>query len=149
MKKIIVICMFVVVALNANAQKLNPVKWTFEAVKKADKQYEIVFTANIDAPWHIYSMFVNKGPVPTKISFKKNALVQLKGKTREIGKVEKQFDKNFGAVIATFSNKVQYIQNVSLRATSKTMIAGEIEYMACNDNRCLPSAKVPFEVVIQ
>jgi len=149
MKKIIVICLTLIVALNANAQKINPVKWTYEAVKKADKQYEIVFTASIDAPWHIYSMFVNKGPVPTKISFKKNALLQLKGKIREIGKVEKQFDKNFGVEIATFSGKVQYLQNVSLRASGKTSIAGEIEYMACNDNRCLPSAKVPFEVVIQ
>lgn len=149
MKKIILIYFTIMMALNTNAQKLNPVKWTFEAVKKADKQYDIVVTANIDAPWHIYSQFVKKGPVPTTISFKKNALVQLKGKTKEIGKLEKQFDKNFGVEIATFSNKVQFIQTVSLRAASKTSLSGEIEYMACNDNRCLPSARVPFEVVIQ
>jgi thiol:disulfide interchange protein DsbD len=55
MKKIMLGCMVVLFALNANAQRLNPVKWTFEAVKKSDKQYDIIFTANVDAPWHIYS----------------------------------------------------------------------------------------------
>ena len=75
MKKIFVFCLTVVIALSANAQKLNPVKWTFEAVKKSDKQYDLIFTANVEAPWHIYSQFVKKGPVPTSILFKKNALV--------------------------------------------------------------------------
>jgi thiol:disulfide interchange protein DsbD len=149
MKKIIVICLILVSALQVNAQKLNPVKWTFEAVKVSDKQYDIVFTANVDAPWHIYSQFVAKGPVPTKIVFKKNALVQLKGKAKEIGKLEKHFDKNFGAEIAYFSNKVQFVQTVNLRAASKTSLSGEVEYMVCNDERCLPPTKIPFEVAVQ
>ena len=149
MKKIFVICLTVLFALNANAQRLNPVKWTFEAVKKSDKQYDVIFTANVEAPWHIYSQFVKKGPVPTSIVFKKNALVQVKGPAKELGKLEKHFDKNFGAEIAYFSNKVQFVQTVNLRVASKTSVAGEIEYMVCNDERCLPPTKIPFEVAIQ
>jgi thiol:disulfide interchange protein DsbD len=149
MKKIMLFGVLVLFALNANAQRLNPVKWTFESVKKSDKQYEIVFTANIEAPWHIYSQFVKKGPVPTSIVFKKNALVQVKGKPKENGKLEKVYDKNFGAEIAYFSNKVQFVQTITLRAAVKTNVVGEIEYMVCNDQRCLPSTKIPFEVTIQ
>jgi thiol:disulfide interchange protein DsbD len=149
MKKIFVICLTVLLAFNVNAQKLNPVKWTFEAVKKSDKQYDVVFTANVEAPWHIYSQFVKKGPVPTSIVFKKNALVMVKGPAKEVGKLEKHYDKNFGAEIAYFSNKVQFVQTINLRAASKTSVAGEIEYMVCNDERCLPPTKIPFEVAIQ
>ena len=150
MKRVLVIVLLFVCALNVNAQqRLNPVKWTFEAVKKGDKQYDIIFTANVDAPWHIYSQFVKKGPVPTNIVFKKNALVLAKGPAKEIGKLEKQFDKNFGAEIAYFSNKVQFVKTITLRAAVKTSVSGEIEYMVCNDERCLPPTKVPFEVAIQ
>jgi thiol:disulfide interchange protein DsbD len=149
MKKIFIICLTITIALNANAQRLNPVKWTFEAVKKSDKQYDVIFTANVEAPWHIYSQFVKKGPVPTSIVFKKNALVIVKGAAKEIGKLEKHYDKNFGADIAYFSNKVQFVQTITLRAASKTSVSGEIEYMVCNDERCLPPTKIPFEVAIQ
>jgi thiol:disulfide interchange protein DsbD len=149
MKKGLFLFFSLVIMLTAGAQKLNPVKWTFEAVKKGDKQYDITFTANIDAPWHIYSQFVKKGPVATSVQIKKNPLVQLKGSVKEIGSIEKKFDKNFGAEISYFSNKVQFIQQVSLKVSSKTKLTGEIEYMVCNDERCLPPTKVPFEIAIQ
>ena len=149
MKKGIVFLFLIVAALNTSAQKINPVKWTFEAVKKADKQYDITFSASIDAPWHMYSQFVKKGPVPTSVQIKKNPLVQFKGVVKEIGTLEKKFDKNFNADIAYFSNKVQFVQSVTLKVASKTKLTGEIEYMVCNDERCLPPTKVPFEITIQ
>ncbi|MEY4279371.1 MAG: hypothetical protein RL377_1375 [Bacteroidota bacterium] len=148
MKKIYFFLLVILMANSLSAQKLNPVKWTFEAVKKSDKQYDIIFTANVDAPWHIYAQFP-KNPVPTKISINKNALVQLSGKIKELGALEKHFDKNLGTEIAYYSNKVQFVQSAKLKVASKTKLTGEIEYMVCNDNRCLPSAKIPFEVVIQ
>jgi thiol:disulfide interchange protein DsbD len=76
-------------------------------------------------------------------------LVQVNGKTKELGKLEKNFDKNFGAEIAYFSKKVQFVQSVTLKVASKTRLTGEIEYMVCNDERCLPPTKVPFDIAIQ
>ena len=149
MKKITFFLFTLIIGLQLNAQKLNPVKWTFEAVKKADKQYDITFNAIVEAPWHIYSQFVKKGPVPTSLHFKKNPLVQIKGSVKEIGKLEKKFDKNFGAEISYFSYKVQFVQSVTLKVASKTKLTGEIEYMVCNDERCLPPTKLPFEISIQ
>ncbi|MEN9382100.1 MAG: hypothetical protein RI940_981 [Bacteroidota bacterium] len=148
MKKIMLFGMVVLFALNASAQRLNPVKWTFEAVKKLDKQYEVIITANIESPWHIYSQFP-KNPLPIKISIKKNPLVQISGKIKELGSLEKHFDKNIKSEVAYFTNKVQFVQTINLKVASKTSLSGEVEYMVCNDERCLPPAKVPFEVTIQ
>ena len=149
MKKIIVYILTLLVVGTATAQKLTPVQWSYETVKKSDKQYDIVITATIESPWHIYSQFVKGGPIPTTFQFKPNPLVQLSGKTKEVDKLEKKFDKNFNAVIATFANKVQFIQTVNLKVASKTKIAGVIEFTVCNDEKCLPPSKIPFEVILQ
>jgi hypothetical protein len=102
MKKIVLALFLLAFALQSQAQKLAPVKWDYQAVKTGEKQYNIIITANVDAPWHIYSQFVKKGPVPTTVQFAKNPLVLLNGATKEVGKLEKKFDKNFDAVIGSF-----------------------------------------------
>ena len=149
MKKIIFLFCIALFAMNLHAQKLNPVKWTFEAVKKSDKQYEIIITAAIESPWHIYSQFVKDGPIPTKITYKVNPLVQIKAPAKEIGNREEKFDKNFNTQVVYFSNKVQFTQLANLKVASKTKITGEIEYGVCNEDRCLPPARVNFEIALQ
>lgn len=135
--------------IGASAQKINPTKWSFEAVKKADKQYEIIATVVIESPWHIYSQFVKGGPIPTSIQFKKNPLISLVGKTKEEGKIEKKFDPNFKTMIATFGGTVKFKQMVSLKVASKTKLAGTVDYTVCNDEKCLPPSKLDFEVSLQ
>lgn len=143
--------LFLAVALffsvGAFAQAKNPAKFTFEAVKKTADTYEIVITANVESPWHIYSQNTPKGgPVPTKITFKANPLVKLNGAAKEVGKMENVKDKTFGVNVMYYSNKVQFVQTVKVKAGTKTNISGTIEYMVCDDEMCLPPKKVPFEV---
>lgn len=149
MKKIFLALLVMTFALQSQAQKLAPVKWAYQAVKTGDKQYNIIITAIVDAPWHIYSQFVKKGPVPTTVQFSKNPLVVLTGATKELGILEKKYDKNFDAVIGSFGGKVQFIQAITLKVATKTKITGTIEYMVCNEERCLPPTKQSFEVDIQ
>lgn len=149
MKKCFLTSFILMLTFAIQAQRVNPVQWSFQAVKIADKQYDIILTAQVESPWHIYSQFVKKGPVPTTIVFKTNPLVQIKGKAKELGKLEKNYDKNFDAEISYFSNKVQFVQTVSLKVASKTKLSGTIEYMVCNDEKCLPPKTVPFEVALQ
>lgn len=148
MKKIFIISFIIMVASVSFAQA-QPVKWQFEAVKKSNNQFEIIATAYIDAPWHMYSQFVKGGPVPTSFRFKANPLVRLSDKMQEEGRVEKNFDKNFGVEIATFSNKVQFKQLATLKVNAKTKIAGVVEFMVCDDSHCLPPSKQAFELVLQ
>jgi thiol:disulfide interchange protein DsbD len=148
MKKLLVLFCSIVFAMNVHAQKPNPVKWTFSAIKKSDKQYEVVASATIDAPWHMYSQFVSGGPMPTTFTFSKNPLIQLAGKTKEKGILQKMYDKNFKTELSFFSDKVDFIQTVNLKVASKTNLVGVVEYSICNDDRCLPPAKVSFEVAL-
>ena len=148
MKKLLVLFCSIVFEINVDAQKPNPVKWTFTAIKKSDKQYEVVASATIDAPWHMYSQFVSGGPIPTTFTFSKNPLIQLAGKTKEKGKLQKMYDKNFKTELSFFSDKVDFIQTVNLKVASKTNLVGMVEYSICNDDRCLPPAKVSFEVAL-
>jgi hypothetical protein len=149
MKKIFLASLFFGFVLQGQSQKLAPVKWAYQAVKTGDKKYNVIITANVDAPWHIYSQFVKKGPVPTTVQFAKNPLVVINGSTKEVGNLEKKFDNNFGAVIGSFGGKVQFIQAVTLKVNTKTKLTGTIEYMVCNEERCLPPTKQSFEVDIQ
>ena len=48
---------FLLVLLNFFSQaQENPVHWKFEAKKLSDCDYELIFKAKIDEPWHIYSL---------------------------------------------------------------------------------------------
>jgi thiol:disulfide interchange protein DsbD len=150
MKKSVILVALVILQVVAFSQKLNPAHWTFSAVKKSDKQYEIVMSANIDAPWHLYSQFMKQGgPVPTSFKFKTNPIVKLDGAVKEKGKLEKFFDKNFNMQVSYFAGKVDFVQTVTLKVASKTKLTGEVEYMTCNDEKCLPPVKLPFEIDIQ
>ena len=150
MKKSLLLFVLLSVQVIAFSQKLNPAHWTYSAVKKSDKQYDLVMSATIDAPWHLYSQFMKQGgPVPTKFTFKPNPIVKLEGSVKEKGKLEKFFDKNFNMQVSYFAGKVDFVQTITLKVTSKTKITGEVEYMTCNDEKCLPPVKLPFEIDIQ
>lgn len=150
MKKVIFSVLAVMTGLVAFAQRQNPVSWDFEAKKKSAGVYEIILTANVEHPWHIYSQNTGKGgPVPTSIVFKPNPLVSKQGSAKEVGKLEKVFDKNFNTNVLYFSDKVQFVQTVKVKGNIKTNLSGTVEYMVCDDSQCLPPAKKTFDLKLQ
>ena len=140
---------FLLVAFEGIGQVKDPVKWTATSRKKAGG-YEIVLTAIMPKPWHIYSQLTPPGgPVPTKIAFKTNPLVNVNGKAKENGSLKNVHDQYFGVNVKYFDNQVAFVQTVNLKSNVKTNIAGTIEYMVCNDEECLPPKKVPFDLKLQ
>ncbi len=132
------------------AQIESPVKWSYAAKKKGDKVYEVVITASLPQPWHIYSQNTpDGGPIPTSISFKTNPLLALEGKVKEAGSLKTEHDPNFGVDVKYFADKVDFVQTVKLKSNVKTNIAGTVEFMVCNDNKCLPPAKHNFNIALQ
>ena len=147
MKKIIYTLLFTTIAGIATAQIKDPVSWTFEAKKKSADTYEVVLSASIQGKWHIYSQKTGKGgPIPTKVNFKANPLLNITGEVKEIGKIEKVYDEIFQTDVLYLSNKVQYVQTVKLKGKAKTNITGTIDYMVCDDSQCLPPAKKTFDI---
>ena len=133
----------------AFAQMENPVKWTYTAKKIKGDVYELHMTALLEPKWHIYSQDIKgDGPVPTSFAFDKNPLVKPDGKVVEMGKLEKEYDKNFGMTLKYFGNKVDFVQKIKLKAAVATLAKGKITYMVCNDKKCLPPKDVPFSIKI-
>ncbi len=151
MKKTVLTSIFAVVTVLAMSQVQNPVSWSYEATKKTADTYEICLTATVAHPWHIYSQNTGKdGPIPTKISYKNNPLVTVpRGNAKEVGKLEKVFDKNFNTEVLFYSEKVRFVQIVKVKGGIKTNLNGTVEYMVCDDSKCLPPVKKSFELNLQ
>lgn len=133
------------VPLLAGAQILNPVKWKYSAQRIGEGQYIVHVTALIDPGWHIYAQDAGEGPVPTQVTFEKAAGTTFKGKVREVGKLEKQYDKNFQSVLKFYEKKVDFVQYV--QSTGKAgQVKGTVEYMVCDNHQCLPPKDISFTV---
>ena len=149
MKKILLFALTIAFATIVGAQVKNPVDFKYEA-KPKEGGYEIVITATVKKPWHIYSQNTGKsGPVPTEIKFSPNPLVKLIGTPKETGKLEKLYDYAFHTDVLFYSNTVVFTQEVKVKPGIKTNITGTIEYMVCNDDQCLPPTKKSFDIKLQ
>jgi len=127
------------------SQILNPVKWELEVEQQSNTEYTLVFTANIDANWAIYAQDVEEGgPLPTLFSFEKNSAYERIGKTTEsnINRVTKH-DPVFDMVVSKFFDKAEFRQRIKVSDTAFTL-AGNIEYMTCDDTKCTYKPDNPF-----
>lgn len=150
MKKVFTVSFLLLLTNFLFAQIQNPVSWTATSKKIADKTYEIHLTASIQKGWHVYSQNTPEGgPVPTSISFTKNPLLDLNGTTKEIGKLEQRHEPLFGVDVKQFSNSVDFVQVVKLKANVKTSAEVAVEFMVCNDKQCLPPATKKLSVALK
>ncbi len=150
MKRVVLAFAFLSIAMISFAQIENPVSWNYEVKKKTADTYDVVVTATIEHPWHIYSQNTGKGgPVPTSFTFKTNPLITKSGAVKEVGKLEKIYDKNFGTDVLSYSEKVQFVQTIKVKGGIKTNISGTVEYMVCDDSHCLPPTKKSFDLPIR
>jgi len=129
-----------------NAQINNPVIWTYSAKKIADKTYEIHMTATITGDWHLYAQDAGEGPEPTTFNFTTNPLISFDGKVKEVGKMEKSYDKNFNSVLKYYAKKVDFVQKIKVKTAIATVVKGTVTFMVCNDRQCLPPKDVPFTI---
>lgn len=149
MKQLLILLAVLFSTMTAFAQNKDHIVWKFEAKKKSATEYEIIITATVDKPWHIYSQHSGKeGPIPTYFLFKKNPLITLSGKTMEKGTMEKSYDDLFKTEVIYFNNTVVFTQVVKLKAPVKTTFSGVVDYMLCNDRECTPPTKKSFDITL-
>jgi hypothetical protein len=150
MKKLFGLLFLLFVLQGAFAQIKSPVQWSFTSKKLSDNSYEIHLTATIEKGWHIYSQTTpDGGPVPTAINFSKNPLLIMETAAKEIGKMEQHNEPLFGVLVKQYSDKVDFVQVVKLKSKVKTVAAGKLEFMVCNNRECLPPSTVSFSVPLQ
>ena len=130
------------------SQILKPVKWSYATKKTAKNEAIIYLKATIDKGWHIYSQRVGEGgPVKTSFSFTPSSSYKKLGATIEPKPIT-AFEKAFNMKVSYFSNTVIFQQKVNL-SRLPAVVKGKIEYMACDNFRCLPPEEVDFSLTIK
>ncbi|MDX1665877.1 MAG: protein-disulfide reductase DsbD family protein [Saprospiraceae bacterium] len=125
----------------------EPVSWSFDASKVGASEYELVLTAQVEPGWYIYSQHQesDEGPIPTSFNFEDEEEYELVGEVEEVGDKKEGYDEIFDMNIRKFSGEVRFIQRIRLLEPVGS-IEGWLEYMACDDKRCLPPRDVSFSI---
>ena len=126
------------------AQIQDPVQFKSEWQSLSETEAQIVFTADIDAGWHVYSTDLGDGgPISATFNTDKMEGLERDGKLMPQGKEVENFDKLFDMKVRYFENKATFVQKLEI--TGETYyIEGYLEYGACNNENCLPPTAVPF-----
>lgn len=142
MMKKIISTLLLLLAIGVNAQVYNPVKWTTSVVKISDSEYELSANAVIEKGWHLYSQTVPAdGPIATKFTFAGSADYLKKGNTKEDqGHIVN--DPIYDMKITYFENKASFKQRIKVMNKKPFQIKGNVEFMACDDTKCLPPKQV-------
>jgi len=129
--------------------QLTPVKWSFEAEKVNDIEYDIIITANIENGWSVYSQYLESqnGPVPTSFQFYDGRDFRLVGKTDESGLKKESFDDLFGMTLVKYSKKAKFTQRIKVAGDADS-VKGNLTYMTCDATSCLPPTNLDFDIAL-
>jgi len=147
MKKLLIIigCLLHFAAF---AQIDNPVHWTFKASPAGENKVEISATAQIDEGWHLYSQFLKDGgPVPTSFQFTSAENYHLVDSVTESPAATSGYDSTFEMTILYHEKSVTFKQLVTYTDPA-AHIKGQVHYMVCSGQKCLPPTDVDFEVAV-
>ena len=133
---------------STSAQILQPVKWSYKAEQKAVGEATLILTATIEKGWHLYSQNIaDGGPIKTSFTFTPSPDFELVGPAAE-GKAIEFYDKNFQMQLAYFSHEAIFKQKIKLHSNKPIEIKGGVEFMVCDDEKCLPPELVEFNIKV-
>ena len=122
----------------------DPVHFTSQLKELGSDEAEIIFSAKIDAGWHVYSTDLSGGPIPATFNKVKMEGVETVGKLKPRGNEQKTFDKLFGMDVRYFEHTAIFVQKVKF-TKEKYVIDCYLEYGACNDEMCMPPSSAEFK----
>ncbi|MBD1385276.1 protein-disulfide reductase DsbD N-terminal domain-containing protein [Mucilaginibacter rigui] len=146
MKRLFLAVTALLITIGAKAQIESHVKWSYAAKKISATDAVVLIKATIDQGWHIYSQNVKEGgPIKTSFTFAPSKEYALVGKPSEPTPITK-YEKTFGMNVGYFENSVVFQQKVKLKSAKASAVKGKLEFMTCNDSKCLPPDEVEFSI---
>lgn len=141
------VSVFLSAALLTSSPSGPPVTWSFSASAQADGTAEVVLKATMEEGWHIYATVLESdlGPLPTVVRLEPATTYEVQGALLEPDPVQ-VFDPNFEMQVHYHSGTVNFVQRLKAIGDGPVKVSGEVEYMACNDQTCLPPKSVPFSL---
>ena len=122
----------------------DPIHFTSQLKELGSDEAEIIFSAKIDAGWHVYSTDLKGGPIPATFNKVMMEGVETVGKLKPRGNEQKTFDKLFGMDVRYFEHTATFVQKVKF-TKEKYVIDCYLEYGACNDEMCMPPSSAEFK----
>lgn len=145
MKKLFSTLVLAIMALTVQAQILQPAKWKINLNDSGSAEKEIVFTATLEKGWHLYDQDLPEGgPVSTSFTFETLKGAELVGKPVPSVKPTVVYDEQFAMNLRWFPGTVSFTQKIKVTEPTKFKVEGEVEFMVCNDETCLPPDRVSF-----
>jgi thiol:disulfide interchange protein len=141
MKKVILFIALLTMWLG-QAQILEPVKWSTSVEKVSDTEYKLISKATIESGWHLYSQNVPEdGPIPTSFAYDESsgAFKFIDNTSEEKGQTID--DPVFQMKIKFFEKSAIFVQKIEVLG-EETTVNGIVEFMVCDDSRCLPPTEV-------
>ncbi|MBR1834906.1 MAG: thioredoxin family protein [Bacteroidales bacterium] len=137
MKKILSFMLVLSLALMATAQIQDPVKWSFSVKDLNETESELVFTAQLDQGWHLYSQHTDpNGPFPIAFEFTPSADYKRIGGVSE-PKPHEEFDKDFNCTVRSFEGRVVFRQKILRKSEKDFKVKGTYSYQLCNNGSCI------------
>ncbi len=139
--------LFILVATKLSAQIESPVTWTFTQNQVSDTEVELVYKADIEPGWTVYSQYLaeDASPVPTIISYDEMEGAELIGKSIESGNKKEGMDPVFKEHVIKFLAEKPYTITQRIKTGGDWSAVGYLTFMTCNDEKCLPPSDVDFE----
>jgi thiol:disulfide interchange protein DsbD len=139
----LLVCSFLISTNFSFAQILKPAKWTHDVSAKEVKTGEeitLIFKANIDQSWYLYSSEFpcEDGPIKMTFSFEPDKSYKRVGDILAINPTDKH-DKIFDCDVKIFKDKAEFRQKIKV-LSSPLKISGNYEYQVCTEltGQCVP-----------
>lgn len=147
MKKVFLFLSLALLLVNTALGQMitDAVKWDISISDIADGKARISFTAKMKSGWHVYDMNLPEGgPSSTEFLFDTLAGMTLSGEVTPDRKPLDVFDKNFEMNLRWYADEVTFTQELNVEDPENYKVSGEVFFMACNDESCLPPERVEF-----
>ncbi|MDX5346714.1 MAG: thioredoxin family protein [Hymenobacteraceae bacterium] len=143
LKKIFSVLLMMLAVVLAQAQVLQPAKWTTDVSKKsvkAGEEVDLIFNVKIDKDWYLYSSDFdpNLGPTVTTFTFQKHPSYQLVGNIKPVNP-KKKYDDLWGGDYTYFTGTAQFRQKIKVLKPD-LLVKGSYDYQVCTDvdGKCIP-----------
>ncbi len=129
---------FMLLVCPAKGQGVTTVRWESKMIFIDSDKALIDLKALVQPGWHLYSQHIGEGgPLPTRITFESDTAFALLGSTTEQGTPVQFHDDTYGMNITWYSGVVNFQQRIKL-LDPNNLIHGQIDYMTCNTQVCVP-----------
>lgn len=150
MRRVLLLCLSILLSVSALQAQEQHAHWRTEVSQLDKNLYRVSVTAVMDSTWHIYDTLRTEfGPNATIVEF---SIAEAK-RAEKVGEMiiskepYRYYDDIFMMEIGYFEDSVTFSQDIRLKKKD-AVVNVYVEWMACDENNCLPLADQEFTVGI-